>query len=566
MQEKYGKSDLYQTNDESLESSSDEEEDDDGVLAAGVLDAEVQDTLAAIQRKDPRVYDPSVKFYTDAEQQPSEDLAIGGKGPKAISLKDYHRKQLLGGASEVEISQPQPSSYVQQQQDLRLSIVREIHGSAGRTIISDDTERKEDEFLVEKPMKSNTMATMKESKPHLESLDVETADQNPDKYLANFFSNRAWVPNGVSRFQAFDSDDEEEEHRADKFEEAYNLRFENPANSNEKLISHARDAAVRYSVRKENTKSRKKGREELRAKKEAEKQTRREEKARLRKLKVSELEYKLQKVRDAAGLSTDSLKDEDFSALLDEAWDDARWNEIMQQRFGTGYYEGNDLIDEGRTTIQGKKKFKKPKWDEDINIDDLVPEFNLQEVEPDLESEHADNGDSNSTANSKTEPTSRLHAQEGNLTGKRKDLRLERREIENMVNESFDIDEKLHALGKKHLSFFRYRETSPTSWGLTSADILMADDSHLNQFAGLKKLAAFRDPERKRKDKKHLAKKARLRKWRIDTFGSEDALQSGNLDPAYTLLPSKGRMANNVSEGNGIKEGEPNQKGRKNRG
>jgi protein KRI1 len=69
---------------------------------------------------------------------------------------------------------------------------------------------------------------------------------------------------------------------------------------------------------------------------------------------------------------------------------------------------------------------------------------------------------------------------------------------------------------------FRYRETSPTSFGLTPADILMAPDSQLNQFAGLKKMASFRDPEKKRKDKKHLGKKARLRQWRKETFGNED--------------------------------------------
>ena len=50
----------------------------------------------------------------------------------------------------------------------------------------------------------------------------------------------------------------------------------------------------------------------------------------------------------------------------------------------------------------------------------------------------------------------------------------------------------------------------------------MADDSQLNQFVGLKKLAAFRDPERKRRDLKKMGKKARLRQWRKDTFGTEE--------------------------------------------
>ena len=35
-------------------------------------------------------------------------------------------------------------------------------------------------------------------------------------------------------------------------------------------------------------------------------------------------------------------------------------------------------------------------------------------------------------------------------------------------------------------------------------------------------MAAFRDAEKKRKDKKNLGKKARLRQWRKETFGNED--------------------------------------------
>jgi protein KRI1 len=57
---------------------------------------------------------------------------------------------------------------------------------------------------------------------------------------------------------------------------------------------------------------------------------------------------------------------------------------------------------------------------------------------------------------------------------------------------------------------------------LTARDILLApSDQDLNEFFGLKKLATFRDPEKKRRDKKRLGKKARLREWRRGTFGRE---------------------------------------------
>lgn len=53
-------------------------------------------------------------------------------------------------------------------------------------------------------------------------------------------------------------------------------------------------------------------------------------------------------------------------------------------------------------------------------------------------------------------------------------------------------------------------------------DILAADDAQLNQWAGIKKYATWRDDERKAKDRKRLGKKARLREWRKETFGTKE--------------------------------------------
>ncbi|PFH61014.1 hypothetical protein XA68_18379 [Ophiocordyceps unilateralis] len=55
---------------------------------------------------------------------------------------------------------------------------------------------------------------------------------------------------------------------------------------------------------------------------------------------------------------------------------------------------------------------------------------------------------------------------------------------------------------------------------MTPLDILLApSDQSLNQFVSLKKLAPFRDPAKKRRDRRQLAKRARLRQWRKDVFG-----------------------------------------------
>jgi protein KRI1 len=119
--------------------------------------------------------------------------------------------------------------------------------------------------------------------------------------------------------------------------------------------------------------------------------------------------------------------------------------------------------------------------------------------------------------------------------------RKERRAIEEMVDANLPI---AHA----PITGFRYRETSPTSFGLSARDILFADDTALNQFAGLKKMATWRDPERKAKEAKKLSKKGRLRQWRKDTFGKPEAPEGG-----FEVLLGR-------SEGTGANAAEPKSK------
>ena len=79
----------------------------------------------------------------------------------------------------------------------------------------------------------------------------------------------------------------------------------------------------------------------------------------------------------------------------------------------------------------------------------------------------------------------------------------------------------------------------------------------------MKKLAAYRDEDKKKKDKKHLGKKARLRKWRMETFGDEDG-------PKIELSATSGTLKNNEREGSDeeiggvdIREGGRKKKGRR---
>jgi protein KRI1 len=151
----------------------------------------------------------------------------------------------------------------------------------------------------------------------------------------------------------------------------------------------------------------------------------------------------------------------------------------------------------------------------------LIPDYEDEEgVKPSLESDGEGGGEAEeeegaSGSNKKSKAELRRE--------QKRDARKERLRIEEAVDRNLDLDiTLLPGATKKNATRFRYRETSPQSFGLTARDILMADDSQLNQFAGLKKLASFRDAEKKAKDERKLGKKARLRQWRKDTFGNEE--------------------------------------------
>lgn len=550
--------------DEDSESSDGEEEDDEGILATEELDAQISDALNAIRSKDPRVYKTDVTFYTPIEEQDGEvDASDVQKKQKPMYLSDYHRENLLKGDTGEE-EEEVPQTFAQEQEALKKSIVEEMHAAAGETPNGEEDE--DGGFLIprSKTPASSHIHPSRAAKVAKVDLDIGSADKNPDTFLSNFMAARAWVPSDGARFQPLESDDEEEDDRAEVFETAYNLRFEDSKGSNEVLKSYARDVIAAKSVRRDDLSGRKKQRDLQREKVEAEKKGRDEERAQLRRLRIEQAEEKLKKIKKAAGIRGKSLSGDDWVDFLDNDWDDAKWESEMSKRFGQDYYAETEIrsdeeVDDPETTgASKKKKAKKPKWDDDIDIDDLVPNFNDEDSsKPQFELTDPENtDDEDGEAAPKTSRTSKDRQQE--KQAKKKAARIERKRLEDLVDSKMDLDIPTKS---KQPTVFRYRETSPISFGLTARDILMAPDSSLNEFAGLKKMASFRDAEKKRKDKKNLGKKARLRQWRKETFGNEDGPEIVLANP-----PVEAELAAAAGVGDIVEGGRKKKRSRKNKG
>ncbi|KAJ5514274.1 KRR1 interacting protein 1 [Penicillium fimorum] len=538
LEAKYGKSSsLGNRPGEDSEDSDSEEEDDDAELATEALDAEISATLNAIRSKDPRVYDKDASFYSKYDPE-----ADAGKGPKekSMTLRQYHTENLLSGVNPAE-EEDTPRTYAQEQADLKNAIVKEMHGAADK---SDEEMEDADEFMVRKPGQDISM-------PKSEiKLDVENADKDPETFLSNFLSARAWIPTDKPDLHPFDSDEDDDIERAEAMEEAYNFRFEDPNKLNEVIVTHSRDLTNQQSVRREEKSSRKKIRDAERALKEEEKKQRETEKNRLRKLKTEELQKKVEQIKEVAGLRASQFTDDDWSRFLDASWDDSNWESEMQKRFGEEYYAGQE--GEGSENEGGKKKKhpKKPTWDDDIDIKDLVPDYEEEEANPTLELSEAEDEDDDEASGSKK----KSKAEEKRI--QKRDARKDRLRIDEAVERNLDLDiTLLPGATKKNATQFRYRETSPESFGLTARDILMADDTQLNKFAGLKKLATFREEEQKRRDQKRLGKKARLREWRKDTFGDENGPEfkfGGDFQPQPEEAGGEDKV--DIREGDGTRK------------
>lgn len=496
--------------------------------------------MQAIKNKDPRIYDPNTRFITALDE---DAAATKDKKEKPMFLRDYHRERYMAGdtGADIEEGADQPKTFVQEQADLKKDILAEIN-AAGAGDSDDD-----DDFIKAKP--SEKAATedgvhpSRKEKVKAAELDVSLADKDPELYLSNYMASRAWIPETSSRWEAFESDDGEGNDDADEWEAAYNLRFEDPTKSNEVLQSYSRKVVEARSVRRDEVKGRKKQRELEKERKEEEKRQRHEERARLKRLKIEEAERKLNKIKKAAGLGGKELGEEELMKLLEGSWDNDKWEEEMSKRFGEQYYaEAEEAASESEEEGFGKsrkKKPKKPKWDDDIDIKDIIPDFEDEEAKPDIsladaeDGAEADNDGEDQLSDgderpSKKRKTTKEHKAERQAS--KQAARKERSKIEALVEHQMELeDPTVLALSKKNkkaagaeTAGFRYRETSPQSFGLTPRDILLApSDAALNEFAGLKKLATWRHPDKKKKDRKNLGKKARLREWRREVFGKE---------------------------------------------
>ncbi|PKK79571.1 Krr1-domain-containing protein [Rhizophagus irregularis] len=518
LKEKYGDVANFDS-DEADESSTSEEEDEFGELVTPEVDAQIMKTIIAMKSKDPKVYDSQSNFFAEEEIQKAREQWLDKQREKKLeakpmNLKDYNRNILLENGGIIDNSKIKGNielAPVQEEQKLK----EEFKAATSKFDFSDN----DDDFLVQRHKSAEELKAEEDDyqKFLLESMadanDAETLKQwqnyknNPnvnedEAFLMNFILNRGWIDKESDKIPSYeeliaehhDEEDRKFEEDVDQFESKYNFRFEEDGST--KSSNHC------YLIKRTDN-TRKLKRQTRSDRKEEEKKRKIEELKRLKNLKKKEIFEKLRKIKEITGNDTVGFDDVD----LEEDFDPNKYDKKMRKIFDDDYYAG-------------EADNEKPEWNDDICIGDIidsnsndqninsiinvVKEYNKYDGD-DQESEGVIGDDFNMDADYL--PGGKKYDETKSQKKKKA-----KKKFDEYLDEYYQLDYE-DIIGDTPVRF-KYRQTKPVSFGLTAAEILLADEKDLNEFVSLKKLAPYRPEPVVENDLKKYSKKKRLRQFR----------------------------------------------------
>lgn len=497
----------------------DEEEDDYGELLTEDVENGLNDVLKAIKTGDKRLFDSNVKFFNDDE---NEEKSLENKEKsKPIYLKDYHRQHLLDSTIEEE-DKPvdyDEMPYALQQKEDKDILVKEIHKALND---DEDNSDSDDDFLIKKENATEEVNKV------VEPVDLPDPEkEGGEKFLEAFMANHAWLPNKGKDVKMDNEDDAEFDDAADKFESAYNFRYEDPKSM--EIISYARSQAT---MRREKMNSRKRDRLKKQEEKAEEKDEVNKEVKKKKQKKINLVMDRIKEIKEAVGgeISDEKIMKIFGDSLLKDDFDDAEWDAKMSQIFDDEYY-----AEEDQTMV-------KPEWDDGlIEFDEGNKDIESDEdktEEKETENQEVEVDDDDETEKSLNSKKSKKKADKYNKKqehNKTKDVA--ERLVDTKTLDILDEVEEERGRNKEKSKYtFKYREVSPESFGLTYNEIFQANDKDLNELIGLKKLAPYRPHDKASKDTRKIKKSKNLREWRKRTFGKENGIS--NDDNLVIEIPS----------------------------
>ncbi|XP_045899035.1 protein KRI1 homolog [Micropterus dolomieu] len=556
---------------ESSESSSGDSEVD--------LDPEVERdfyrTLSLLKKKDPKIYQTDAKFYSEGASTSKEKPSTSKNTVKPMYLKDYERKVILEKEGKYEddddsddddeaaakrIERAASPSYIQEQRELKASFRQFIQDSDDDD--DEGSERGERSELLTRRVKTQEEKD-KEEADYVEWLKGQAELEGPEdvkdmKYLRDYWNDpeldekerflRDYVLNKCyldddhddERIPTYDElvqddvEDSEEEgetflERQAEFERSYNFRFEEP--DAQQIKTYPRSIAT--SVRSKDD-SRKRKRQEVKERKEKEKAQKQEQLKQLKNLKRNEIMEKLKRLQELTGNEQLAFSEVD----LEGEFDPQQHDQLMQKFFGDEYY-GNE--EEEKPQFDDEELEEHWNWDtwtgeEQEDYGEEEGEYDGEEYDtsgPHCDDENfimdADYDPNQQTASKKKK---RMKKEDMPQMGKKRkkshfaEVITKNKPVFDPQEKSFEqyLDE-YYKLDYEDIiddlpCRFRYRQVLPNDFGLTTDEILNANDKELNHWCSLKKTCMFRSDKEEMSDLKNYKIKAQNEKKKREILSS----------------------------------------------
>jgi len=605
LKDKYGENYEEEDEEESDESSDDSEAEE--------LDDEMEKdffaTLASLKKKDPKIYDGETVFFKEKkgteggekEKVPSD---------KKVTLKDLETHVMLkkgGQFDEIEdkaLKFGKDMSYNEEMKSIKDSFKNALN-----------SEDEGEEEVLEKKVKT-TVETQKEEVEYKSWLagqkssisDHEIEDKmsglrdfwNKDnldegeKFLKDFLLNKRFLDkddsgNNDDDGDAYDnvahdsddglSEDEANVEKMEEFEHKFNFRFEEP---DEDFIKRY-PRTIKGTMRKEEDKRSKK-RKEVEERKKREKLQKKEEIKMLKNAKKKEIMAKIEKLRKITGNDDMELNDDDIEGDFDPEKYDAKMKEVF-----------NNYDDAGDADLE-KPTFsdlEDEDYDEDYEAEDWdnwTGAGNAADGEEGGGGEHCEDEDFNMDCDYEANLAMQkeiVESTKGRKKGRRKSKFAEALEssqskpafdpkdektFEEYVEEYYKLDCE-DIIDDVHCRF-QYRSVPVNNFGLSTEEILAAEDRELNAWASLRKTCMYRREEEEKKDfhvYKNRAKDERLKKKLLPTLFKEEVEEAeiedagektGNSEPdqKLALMGKKKRklVASGDGDGGSLKKSKPN--------
>ncbi|KAK6201124.1 KRRI-interacting protein 1 [Scheffersomyces amazonensis] len=518
---------------EESEEESEESEDEFGDLLTEDVEKGINEVLEIIKKDPKKLLDPNTKFFEDPDKVVYD--TNNDNKEKPMYLQEFQRKNLLAGSYKDEDNEygtvDGEKPFIVQEREERDQILEDIKNAFDEDV--DEEEDDEDDGFLKKK-EPNTQRRIE-----VDTNVLPDPEKNEEEFLKAFLDNKAWIPKKEDKTLNLDKIEREAEgefeEAVEQFEHVYNFRYEDPTAA--EIVSYARNQAT---LRRSATNARQRQRERKKEEKLKEQKEKEDLLKKKKTSKVNKVMDRLEKIKQAVGeeVSDDVIQKVFGNSLLQDDFDDADWDNKMAEIFNQQYGD------------EGDDSLKKPEWDED---DDIMGDFyaekkNGKHEDEDVEVNEDEDEDEDEEDEEEEDDEEDKKVSKKDKLKKKKSAKKEKQSLREKAQQIVDsktyllldeIDEERGNNNDKEDVQFKYREVSPESFGLTTRDILIADDKQLNTFIGMKKLAPYIPKEDAIKDKRKYGKKKRLQQWRREVFNDKNGPTTPQDDRYDIWIPAE---------------------------